>query len=233
MKMKIIFGIVGLLCLGTTSAMADLFDFTISDPTVQYVNASTTFTVDANPTAGGSADVIGQSIPALGQAAHLLWDITIPDGGSFSLTMSLSNIDATAGSESADGAGSFTFTDFTGDTVKGDLTGSWYKTQAGQNHFDGVLGNVMWSDTSGDGQFDGGPTSNLLYPNNYVDMGFTAPLPWQGSIVQLTTGAVGWFDHDFRDNTGSIDAIIVPVPGAILLGILGLSVAGIKMRKFA
>jgi hypothetical protein len=73
----------------------------------------------------------------------------------------------------------------------------------------------------------------VLYPNNYVNMGFTAPLPWQGSIVQLTTGAVGWFDHDFSDSTGSIDAIVVPVPGAILLGLLGLGVAGIKMRKFA
>jgi hypothetical protein len=26
---------------------------------------------------------------------------------------------------------------------------------------------------------------------------------------------------------------VVPVPGAILLGILGLSVAGVKLRKFA
>jgi hypothetical protein len=232
MKLKIsILSIVALLCLGTTSAMADLFDFTISNPTVQYVNASTTLTVAANPTVGGTGDVVGQSAPALNQAAHLLWDIAVPDAGSFSLTMSLSNIDSTA--NTADGAGLFAFTDSTGDTITGGLTGNWYKTQAGQNHFDGVLSSVMWNDTSGDGQFDGGPTSNVLYPNNYVNMGFTAPLPWQGSIVQLTTGAVGWFDHDFSDSTGSIDAIVVPVPGAILLGLLGLGVAGIKMRKFA
>jgi hypothetical protein len=36
-----------------------------------------------------------------------------------------------------------------------------------------------------------------------------------------------------NDSYMGIDAAVVPVPGAVLLGMLGLSVAGIKLRKFA
>jgi hypothetical protein len=40
-------------------------------------------------------------------------------------------------------------------------------------------------------------------------------------------------DGDFSDMVVMVESVVVPVPGAILLGILGLSAAGIKLRKFA
>lgn len=39
--------------------------------------------------------------------------------------------------------------------------------------------------------------------------------------------------YEWTNNWGSVDVTVVPVPGAVLLGMLGLSAAGIKLRKFA
>ena len=40
----------------------------------------------------------------------------------------------------------------------------------------------------------------------------------------------GW---EWTNNSGSVDVTVVPIPGAVLLGMLGLSVAGVKLRKHA
>jgi len=46
--------------------------------------------------------------------------------------------------------------------------------------------------------------------------------------------AFGPSDMDYQDFIVGIESVMpVPVPGAVLLGILGLSAAGIKLRKFA
>ncbi len=39
--------------------------------------------------------------------------------------------------------------------------------------------------------------------------------------------------YEWTNNSGSVDVTVVPVPGALLLGMLGLSVAGVKLRKRA
>ncbi len=69
----------------------------------------------------------------------------------------------------------------------------------------------------------------------------------QGSINEIFSGIfIGdWYVsggsgkwHDIVDPEASWDRVfgvveVVPVPGAVLLGILGLSVAGVKLRKSA
>ena len=46
--------------------------------------------------------------------------------------------------------------------------------------------------------------------------------------------SAGWTDRDYEDLVVLVESIQpIPVPGAILLGILGLSAAGIKLRRFA
>jgi hypothetical protein len=40
----------------------------------------------------------------------------------------------------------------------------------------------------------------------------------------------GW---EWTNNSGSVDVTVVPVPGAVLLGVLGLGAVGIKLRKYA
>jgi len=34
-------------------------------------------------------------------------------------------------------------------------------------------------------------------------------------------------------NFSGVDGVVVPVPGAVLLGMLGLSIAGMKLRKYS
>ena len=53
--------------------------------------------------------------------------------------------------------------------------------------------------------------------NTLTDIGFG---------IRLDTAASGNVSDDFHTS-------VVPVPGAVLLGMLGLSVAGLKLRKFA
>ena len=72
----------------------------------------------------------------------------------------------------------------------------------------------------------------------------------EATITSLVSGVTGtsigdvrvmtlWGNQDGPDYVGGgglayrQDLLVVPVPGAILLGMLGLSVAGIKLRRFA
>jgi len=56
--------------------------------------------------------------------------------------------------------------------------------------------------------------------------------------ITIPSGATRLFfglhnGFEWNNNVGSVDVTVVPVPGAVLLGILGLGVAGWKLRKFA
>ena len=55
---------------------------------------------------------------------------------------------------------------------------------------------------------------------------------WITNIGLQIGSNMGSGDYEMPSGT-SFDVNVVPVPGAVLLGILGLSVAGIKLRKFA
>lgn len=73
----------------------------------------------------------------------------------------------------------------------------------------------------------------------------TSPLLQQtfviGSSLQnitIPSGATRLFfglnnGYEWTNNVGSLEVNVVPVPAAVLLGMLGLSVAGVKLRKFA
>jgi len=53
-------------------------------------------------------------------------------------------------------------------------------------------------------------------------------------VMYSTNETTKWMDVSTLYNSGIDDvAVFVPVPGAVLLGMLGLSVAGIKLRKSA
>ena len=55
-------------------------------------------------------------------------------------------------------------------------------------------------------------------------------------MLHSLTGETSLFNYNIRaicNELGQDYLVMVPLPGAILLGILGLSVAGIKLRKYA
>jgi hypothetical protein len=97
------------------------------------------------------------------------------------------------------------------------LTGAW---NDGLNiQVDGLLGgNLIYSQTV---QVDtSGPT---WFDFNYYGIDRLEFSSWGG----VNHGYPGSGTHFAMDNF-----TIVPIPGAVLLGILGLSVAGVKLRKF-
>ena len=73
----------------------------------------------------------------------------------------------------------------------------------------------------------------------------TSPLLQQtfviGSSLQnitIPSGATRLFfglnnGYEWTNNVGALDVSVVPAPAAVLLGMIGLSVAGVKLRKFA
>jgi hypothetical protein len=155
------------------------------------------------------------------------------------IQMAITNITTTT----ATGSGTFAIKDIQGDTLSGNLDGAWAKAKKYDIHgnwtglyldkgiFNGSLTNVTFA--SVDNTFDGHSGS--------VSMIFTEPQPWDGTLVELTTTGA-WFTspttgavRSFDAKGGSIDATVVPVPvpAAFLLGLLGMSVAGLKLRKFA
>jgi hypothetical protein len=155
----------------------------------------------------------------------------------FDLSMTLSNINNT--DRTADGLGNLTLTESTGagDYITADVTGAWQRVGT-SNVFVGQLTNVYYVDLG---------TQDTAWDadDGIMSMVFTPAMPWQGTLIELTSSA-SWFGDaaapggnttylpfDVDDGLGSADITIVPVPAAVLLGILGMSVAGIKLRKHA
>jgi hypothetical protein len=142
--------------------------------------------------------------------------------GNFSLWMYIGGIT----SNSAYGEGEFTMTDIDGDTITGDIMGSW-ALLGNSPYFYGTLSLVEW--TTYDGFFDGDDGSD----DASVSLSIPPGPPWFGTMIELTTGTTPWFSDPWDATGGSIDAWIVPTPTAVILGILGLGVVGIKLRRFA
>lgn len=208
-------------CLSGTSAFADMFDF----------NAELLLTYNQGTGAlDGALDSFGDAtlnrLDAPTGTAVVGPGITT--SGDFVLNMLVDNVDDTA--HTATGAGTFTFTDVDGDTITGSMSGNWALV-GGFTTFTGSLTNVQW--TTSDGLFNGNTGAVALDS-------ITSP-PWEGQVVEFT---INYPDHPAwmlstnpllawpHAKPGNIYAV-VPTPAAILLGILGLSTVGIKLRKYA
>jgi hypothetical protein len=218
------------VCMIATSVRANMFDFQFDDLTSMW-DGTSGFSMTVNPSeTSGSLTRI--AVPTA--TAYFLRDGTLPGfdwstlGGNFSLSMTITSITGTgtvADPFSATGVGSFAITDITGDVISGNATGTWSRLSA-SNDFDGVISNVSWANNSGDGNFDGHLGS--------ASMAFSQPtIQWSGSL-RLDTREDNWFGQGaYTTDASSVEAEVVPVPAAVLLGVLGLGVAGLKLRKFS
>jgi hypothetical protein len=236
MKKKLILVFCLSLFLGATPAMATMFDFHFGSLTTSW-DGTSSFTTSVNPsTTSGSV----QRLRVPTATAQFLNDTLLPgvygwtaQGGNFSLSMSITGITGTdPSSYSAIGIGSWAITDTNGDIISGNVSGTWSRPNdpvtglpSASNNFAGVLSNVSFANNTGDGNFDGHLGS--------ASMSYPQVIPWRGSLIQLSTTG-GWFSAGaYTTDSGSVDASVVPVPGAVLLGIIGLGAVGVKLRKLA
>jgi hypothetical protein len=215
MKMKIRLLVLAMaICMIAAPAKADLFGFHLGNLSLNYDGAATVTTTGAGSTSGS----LYRNIAPAGTAQFLAssWGT-----GSEALTISMALSNLTG--STADATGTMSFVDVDGTTIAANLAGTW-NNAAGLPIFQGKLTTVTSLPTGAN--FDGHTGS--------VDMNYSAPQPWRGAIVQLTATS-NWFTSgtQLASRGGSIDVSVVPVPAAVVLGVLGLGVAGLKLRKFA
>ena len=205
-------------CLCGPPAFADMFDF----------EASLVMTFDGATLNGSLYDFGDVTLNRLDAPIEtVVVGPGILTSGDFSLSMDVDNIDNTA--HTATGTGEFTLTDIDGDTITGDISGNWGLNVGGYTAFTGDLTNVQW--TSDDGFFNGDGGSD----DAAVALDLLTSPPWGGQVVELTIDSLqDWvlYTDWGRPKPGTINAV-VPTPAAVLLGILGLSAVGIKLRKYA
>lgn len=193
-------------------AMADLFSFTVDDPVATW-DGTDTFAVSWGTT---TELALERNVSPTG-TVHL---DSLTDGD-FMIEMTLSNI----GASTADGIGSFIITDTTGDTITGDITGTWGRVGS-SNIFSGTLANVNWNDEQSDGLFNA--------DDGTLSMAFTSLGPWYGTLIELTAIAPWFAGVPWSTPDGLVyGTVVVPIPAAVILGVLGLGVVGWKLRKYA
>jgi hypothetical protein len=202
------------LCLITAPARADLFGFTVSNTHSTFDGVSL---FKATYGSSMSESYLYRNTPPAGAVKNF------PGygGTDFLISMTISNINITAGT--ADGSGTLMLKDYDGDALSGNLSGHWTG-----NSFRGSLTNVTFAQPD----FDGWVLSFPSYVLDDVSMAFNSPQSsWSGTVIEVTAG--GDFRGSFDVTGGSVDATIVPVPAAFLLGLLGMGAAGLKLRKYA
>jgi len=74
--------------------------------------------------------------------------------------------------------------------------------------------------------------------NNLIDSYYTAQMTLSNFETMMVSGSsISWVRASGVSGSSvgfdNLNFVPVPLPGAVLLGMLGLSVAGIKLRKFA
>ena len=262
MKAKILnLSIIVVLCLSVAPAMAIMYptgpaDIIVDVPDLGETNLQNILN---NMTVGGpsSVDVKNDAIQDIWDSA---WEITATTNASATFIIEIAGnagfntfglyqpTNPSNYIEVFDGAatsGSKAFISLNGDgTISVQpLGGTMVTKDLGGNLFGYYLGNsgpVFYSDSS----LNGGNDQMFAYQGkdvDYVDILHpTSPVApgalWTDNEFVLAWEDVtaGSSDKDYNDMVLMIESVIpVPVPGAVLLGILGLSVAGLKLRKYA
>jgi hypothetical protein len=143
---------------------------------------------------------------------------------SFSLVMQI--LDTTTGY----GKGTLTLTDTDGDYIKGDIEGTWVDMGSAINLASASLTNVGFygvgatNNDAFNGTYSSLPIpANSLLGSGYINVGFLNTNHWFTETGNWSTSVSGSAD-------GQVN--VVPIPAAVLLGMLGLTAAGLKLRKF-
>jgi len=171
---------------------------------------------------------VSRLVPANGVADFQPGFVSGGDFADFVLTMSVTHTGSTG-----TGTGSFVSTDADGDTITGNISGTW-SIDGGYIAFVGTLSGVMINNVSEDGTFDGSNTGS--WSTDFA--GYTPP--FDGAIVKLTEQTSNFFQANFVNAATGLSAQIttetVPLPSAALAGfatLAGLGAARTARRRTA
>ena len=133
--------------------------------------------------------------------------------------------DGSFGNILGSGSGGFTATDADGDTITGEISGTWLFDQV--NNFiylNAILSGVVVTDNpDATGAFDDEFTGTQLGSWQISGLGTQ---PFEGALTQITFGVGVFFRGDFQDAATGLTAQILPAPGSLaLLGLGGLVAA--------
>ncbi|MBL8999912.1 MAG: hypothetical protein JNK25_02105 [Phycisphaerae bacterium] len=151
------------------------------------------------------------------------FEVGFPGGGTmaaFSMTCSFTR-DGTFPGILGSGVGSFTATDADGDTITGDVIGTWlFDAVNNFIYLNASLANVLVSDNGNqDDEFNGSQLGDFQISG-------LGNAPFEGALTQITFGAGNFFFADFQDKATGLTAQILPAPGSLaLLGLGGLVAA--------
>lgn len=207
---------LGLGCASLASADL-LFTFGYTDLTSSYNSGTATLAVVSSSITDGDVTRID------GATQTALFDAPTLFGGSaaFQLSMSISGVTATT----ANGSGSFVVSDADGDTITGDLAGTWTQINPFFSSFAGTLSNIFLNDNGAtDGTFDG--SSSGSFP-----MSFSAAQPYTGAIVELMFPNGGWFTTNIGNANTLVSAQVVPEPASAAMLIGGLLMGARRIRR--
>jgi hypothetical protein len=204
-------------------AMADMANWNFNDVGWSWNRSTSTLTITVP-----EDDISNFSIASTGQNALSTWPSS---SGNVYVSMVLTPFVA---NHLANVAGSFWITDAIGNKLSGSITADPYAylNGGGVTQYNQWSGGVeILSYASSDGKFHG----NLSGSPSLLSLGPQAL--WVGSLSVTIPNRTFLLDLPTISNqTGAqLQGQIVspvPIPGAILLGILGLSAAGLKLRKF-
>lgn len=262
MKIKLIILSIAALCLSAAPAMAVIypqgaFTFgpgTIGEDSLQEVLDGIT----TAPIAGDSS--VDVTLNALLDSWDSYWDISGSGQSATTMIIELSAWDSTSTFGIYDSASSATKVEiFDGGATPGlgtgtatvaiGLDGSVFLNNvdttvdfAGQyiGYYFSTPGGTFYSDTSINAD---GYDHMVAYQGGYGDTVQIADVKdgiWTenefvlGLEDQYGSGASYPGDGDYQDLVLMVESVIpIPVPGAVLLGMLGLGVAGLKLRKYA
>jgi hypothetical protein len=147
----------------------------------------------------------------------------------FTLNMSITPLTGVSGVvDIASGAGTLTLTDNDGDYISASFSGGWTRWSPETTaSFGGTLSSVVFHDVSPlDGKFNG-KTGDAVVMSMLGTIGDIS--------ANINPSANWWFNSDLAMSPVQVkgDVVAVPVPAAVLLGFLGLSAAGLGLRKLA